>query len=261
MKLFFGLIFLCSMPLYGMGLNCDDPDMVLCLELNEGNGLVANDYSRSGLTADLVGGPAWTKVTSNRRDLGNFSTNTMTNMSSDYITFTRTAGENVTTRGTFPDFFSGTKGFMVAFVFKNDGIGPLLERSIINCNTPVGGAGFTIDLDNRNFLKVAYTPVGNKNFSAFMPVPQNKDPHSVGIFWDGATQTLLEFYDGKLSETHTGLANPLTPADPLNIAAAYSGVQEFGGAVAHVRIWDEIVPKHMAESFFLAYHNMFIGTD
>lgn len=261
MKYILWAIFLIPSSLQSMGLNCDDPDMILCLEMSEGAGLEARDYSQSGLTADLVGGPVWTKVTANRRDLGNFSTNTMTNMSSDYITFTRTAGENVSTRGTFPDFFSGTKGFMIAFIFKNDGIGPLLERSLINCNTPVGNGGFSIDLDNRNFLKISYFPIGNRNFSAFMPVPQNKDTHSVGIWWDGVTQTLLQFYDGRLSATHVALVNPVAPNDPINIAAAYSGVQEFGGAIGHVRIWSNIIPRHMAESFFSGYHNMFIGTD
>lgn len=256
MKTLFLLIFSILVPAYGfsMGLSCDDPDVVFCLDINEGSGVAARDYGRIGLTGTLVGGPAWTLGSAATKQLTAYSTTTFTAMPGYYVTFTRTAGEEIVCPASAVLNFSGNKEFMTAITVKMDSMTGAVRTIWAysdGSDSPSGGWQLRMDADhtvNFGFIGIADNAFTTKLFDL--------NPHTLGVWWDG-NGTMLLFFDGKLDKTITGATDIASVVGMINIAKRTNGGHgEWGGGIQRARVWRKAVPRDQAEAFFSAYHNL-----
>lgn len=270
-KSIFVVLLACS-SLYSANLDCKDYDMVLCMDLSEGDGLVTRDNSGSQLTGTLAGGPAWVRGDTAGRalwDRSMSSTNTYTLMPPHYIQFTRTLGEEVTTQATPIGDFSGNKPGMLAFVIKRSDILSVGRSNegiwgwgINSCGWKIedhgaGGGGINIQVSfviNLEFKSpaAATNKIGDLN------------PHSYLAWWDGQGNFMF-FVDGKLTRTTSGVGDFITCSGVdryFSFAKSHSaGGTEWGGGVTYARVWKTIVPRDAAEGFAKAYHFMYLGAE
>ena len=88
-KIFFSLLVLLFSvkPVHSISLNCDDPNMVFCMDMAEGSGLYTRDGSTIGATGILNGGPAWVNASATNID---FSRLTPGGDRVDYASYTYT---------------------------------------------------------------------------------------------------------------------------------------------------------------------------
>ena len=256
-------------PVFAIGLECTDPDVVFCMDLADGWGTVARDSSKTGANGTLVGGPAWVQQSAARPTWNptKGSTYAYAHSPPNHIQFTHTAGEHITTVNTTVGDFSGSKPGMLAFVMKqNDSNTPAA------CNNQViwgwgaalggwrfrmcGGGGYVdaLELSITAVASICFLCENAGQCSCRFP---DHNPHSYGVWFDGAGNFLM-FQDGKLERTVTGIADFATEANTGFTVALAQGGNEWGGEIWGLRVWKAIVSRHQAEQFFKAYHDKFI---
>lgn len=266
---FFFFLLLPLGNLEAISLDCNDPDMVFCMDLADGDGLVAIDRSQTGATGTLNGGPAWMNASA-AWPVWNSSltgTNTYTLPPPHYIEFTATAGEDLTTGNTSVGDFSGGKPGMIAVIWyqKVETVGT--NASVFSWGDQVTG-GWSFQTSGGGgwpnaafFLRkgVISRPFNETSLGAGSGnAIWDRLPHSYEVWWDGTNQDL--YVDGKYRTTFAA-GDFVASTGGFSFAKSAVGETEWAGGVWGARVWKKAVTREQAPGFFKAYHDSFLGAN
>lgn len=271
------LVFLaCKQVLPAISLDCNDPDMVFCMDMAEGSGLVVRDRSKSGISATLNGGPAWVSASAANINWDNptanpiLSTYTYTLPPPRYLQFTATSGEDVTTANlaTVGDFSGGKPG-MIAVIWKqttedngsNSDVFAYGDGSTGGWIFATAGGGGYPNAAFFTVVVVANYPFKERTVGSGQGVPiTDRRPHSYCVWFDGSGK--LDLYtDGVMTATYASSNFSASIANQqISFArTVHVGGTEWQGGVWAARIWNKALPREQAAAFFKAFHDSFIN--
>jgi len=255
---------------FAISLDCNDPDIVFCMDMAEGQGLTVLDRSKTGATGTLNGGPAWVNASAAWPNFDNpvtnpiLSTYTYTLSPPHFLQFTATLGEDVTTGNTSVGDFSGNKPGMIAVIWKQTTETAGSNAGVFNWGDGATGGWRFETSGGGGYPNAAFFGITGVTTLAFherapgqgAPIPDRR-PHSYGVWFDGSGVYLL-FIDGVLTGTFSRddfVAS--AGSTQFSFAKSIGGPTEWAGGVWGARVWNKAVPRNQAESFFKAYHDSF----
>ena len=239
---------------YGDGYWSDiDPDIVFSMNLDEQAGLAAADKARFGFTGTLNGGPA--RVLRQPTQIVTFGTTTVSMLTPQYINFTRTVGEDITSAADSSGLleFSG-KSCMFCATFSLDSF-TTGERSAWSYTNDINGVcGWHFRISGINNLVFGFIGISDNSFNRNIG---DLNPHSYCAWHDGSNILTL-FIDGVQTNrfSATGAFTGCLGLGLIKVAKRDNAAHaEFGGGVSYLKIRKNVTVESNARELAKAYTN------